>query len=59
MSDTIDILKKLALQVRNATQEGENTAERVGRVLVGILENLGVADLDKLSDTAQNIYLAY
>lgn len=50
MSDTIDILKKLALQVRNATQEGENTAERVGRVLVGILENLGVADLDKLSD---------
>lgn len=50
MSDTIDILKKLALQVRNATQEGENTAERVGRVLVGILDNLGVADLDKLSD---------
>lgn len=50
MSDTIDILKKLALQVRNATQEGENTAERVGRVLVGILENLGSADLDILSD---------
>lgn len=38
MSDTIDILKKLALQVRNAADEGENTAERVGRVFVGILE---------------------
>lgn len=50
MADSVDILKKLAQQVRNATQEGENTAERVGRVLVGILDNLGSADLDKLSD---------
>lgn len=48
MADSVDILKKLAQQVRNATQEGENTAERVGRVLVGILDNLGSADLEGL-----------
>lgn len=41
MGDTADILKKLALQVRNASGSGENTAERVGRVLVGILDGLG------------------
>lgn len=40
MADTIDILKELALQVRFATQENENTAERVGRTLVGILNLL-------------------
>lgn len=40
MADTIDILKELALQVRYATQENENTAERVGRTLVGILNLL-------------------
>lgn len=50
MADSVDILKKLAQQVRNATQEGENTAERVGRVLVGILENLSQYDIDKLSE---------
>lgn len=50
MADSVDILKKLAKQVRNATQEGENTAERVGRVLVGILENLSQYDIDKLSE---------
>lgn len=38
MDDTLDILKKLALQIRNASSEGENTAERVGRTLVGILD---------------------
>lgn len=31
MSDSVDILKKLALQVRNASVEGENTAERIGQ----------------------------
>ena len=50
MADSVDILKKLAQQVRNATQEGENTAERVGRVLVGILEKLSQYDIDKLSE---------
>ena len=32
MADTFDILRKLALQVRNATLAGENSAERVGRI---------------------------
>ena len=50
MADCVDILKKLAQQVRNATQEGENTAERVGRVLVGIIENLSQYDIEKLSE---------
>lgn len=50
MADSVDILKKLAQQVRNATQEGENTAERVGRVLVGIIENLSLYDIEKLSE---------
>lgn len=40
MPDTLDILRKLALQIRNASSEGENTAERVGRTLVGILNLL-------------------
>lgn len=35
MADTFDILRKLALQVRNATLAGENSAERVGRILWG------------------------
>lgn len=38
MADTFDILRKLALQVRNATLAGENSAERVGRTFVGILD---------------------
>ena len=50
MADSVDILKKLAQQVRNATQEGENTAERIGRVLVGIIENLSQYDIEKLSE---------
>ena len=37
MPDTLDILRKLAAQVRGATEEGENTAERIGRLFVGIL----------------------
>ncbi|WP_321479773.1 carbohydrate binding domain-containing protein [uncultured Bacteroides sp.] len=51
MTDTIDILKKLALQVRNAVDPAENTAERVGRLLVGILENLSDADIEELAKT--------
>lgn len=49
MADSIDILKKLALQVRNASAAGENTAERVGRTLVGILDLLGGGDIEELS----------
>ena len=48
MADTFDILRKLALQVRNATLAGENSAERVGRTFVGILD---------LIDALKNIYL--
>lgn len=48
MADSIDILKKLALQVRNASEAGENTAERVGRTLVGILELLSKDNIDEL-----------
>lgn len=49
MADSIDILKKLALQVRNASASGENTAERVGRTLVGIIEHLGEGNIDELA----------
>ncbi|MEG1334743.1 MAG: hypothetical protein RSD11_13925, partial [Bacteroides sp.] len=50
MGDTAEVLKKLALQVRNASSAGENTAERVGRVLMGLLELLdnGNEELKKL-----------
>ena len=51
--DSVEILKELANLVRNAKQTGENTAERVGRILVGILDNIGQIDIDKLS----NIFL--
>ncbi|MDC1810820.1 hypothetical protein POZ03_10170, partial [Bacteroides uniformis] len=37
MSDTLTTLKELAAQVRGTTEEGENTAERIGRLFVGIL----------------------
>lgn len=49
MADSIDILKKLALQVRNASAAGENTAERVGRTLVGIIEHLGEGNITELA----------
>ena len=49
MSDSVDILKKLALQVRNASAEGENTAERIGRIFIGILENTDNSDIEKLT----------
>ena len=49
MSDSVDILKKLALQVRNASTEGENTAERIGRIFIGILENMDNPDIEKLT----------
>lgn len=50
MADTIDTLKKLANLVRYASASGENTAERVGRLLVGILEKLENADIQKLAE---------
>ena len=37
MSDTLTTLKELAAQVRGATRKGENTAEKIGRIFVGIL----------------------
>ena len=36
--DTLGTLKELAAQVRSATEDSENTAERVGRVFAGILD---------------------
>lgn len=51
MSDSVDILKKLALQVRNASTEGENTAERIGRIFIGILENMDNSDLESSPNT--------
>lgn len=48
MSDSIDILKELSLLIRNATKSGENTAERVGRTFVGIVDILSTVTLDKL-----------
>lgn len=50
MSDNIDVLKRLALLIRNATAEGENTAERVGRTFVGIIDLLSEISLDKLKE---------
>ena len=50
MSDSIDVLKRLALLIRNATMDGENTAERVGRTLVGIIEHLNDISIDDLYD---------
>lgn len=38
MADTIDTLKQIAQQIRYETEESKNTAERVGRTFVGILE---------------------
>ena len=49
MADTIETLKELARQVRYATQEGENTGERVGRTLVGILNLLSQCSLEELN----------
>ena len=46
MGDTVEVLKELATLVRNAKDIGENTAERVGRILIGILENLGLVSED-------------
>lgn len=38
MKDSLNTLKELASSVRNATKEGENSAERIGRLFEGILE---------------------
>lgn len=48
MADTVDKLKELAKLIRYASVSGENTAERVGRVLVGILETANVEELEKI-----------
>ncbi len=50
MSDGIDILKELALAIRNATKSGENTAERVGRTFVGIVDILSKINPDSLDE---------
>ena len=46
--DSIEMLKELSLLIRNATKSGENTAERVGRTFVGIVDILSTVTLDKL-----------
>lgn len=48
MADNLDILKQLALQIRNASENGENTAERVGRAFVGILNLLSKLSVEEL-----------
>lgn len=48
MADNLDILKQLALQIRNASENGENTAERVGRAFVGILNLLSKLSIEEL-----------
>ena len=55
--DSIEDLKELALQVRNATREGENTAERVGRLFVGIVERLGGGYFTLQTDANGVMYL--
>ena len=52
-------LKKLALQIKNATLPAENTAERVGTALLAIIEAVGVDELGRfflrkdITDTAK------
>lgn len=48
MSKTTEDLKKSALQIRNATESGENTAERIGKLFEDILSVLD--DLDNYID---------
>lgn len=52
MGDTLDILNKLALQIRNASNEGENSAERIGRTFIGIIEliqkGVSISELEKI-----------
>ena len=57
MADTLEILKQLALQVRNATGAAENTAERVGRTLVGILDLLDTGDMPTVADLFEKVNL--
>lgn len=51
---TINEIKQLAAAVKNATQVGENTAERVGGVLAGLVEIAEQQD-SKLSDLSDNV----
>lgn len=57
--DSLEVLKAIAKQVRNATEVGENTAERVGRFLEGIVNWLNEQNFDErylrkdIEDTAQ------
>lgn len=51
---TLEELQELASLVRNATQEGENTAERVGKLFEGIVERL---DFASIVEELQNSYV--
>ena len=56
MSDSLDKLKGLAQQIRNATLQGENTAERVGRVLEGTVqavEDMSVRNKGYFTDSSK------
>lgn len=44
MKDSLNTLKELASSVRNATKEGENSAERIGRLFEGILEYIKIPE---------------
>lgn len=52
MTTTIDEIKQQAEAVKNATQVGENTAERVGGALAGLADIVKQQD-SKLSDLAE------
>ena len=58
---SLEVLKAIAKQVRNATEVGENTAERVGRFLEGIVNWLEDQNFDErylrkdIEDTAQQL----
>lgn len=51
---TIDEIKQQAAAVKNATQVGENTAERVGGALAGLADIAEQQD-SKLSDLSENV----
>lgn len=63
MKDSLNTLKELASSVRNATKEGENSAERIGRLFEGILEYIkipeSIENYFELKQDSNGLYYIY
>lgn len=63
MKDSLNTLKELASSVRNATKEGENSAERIGRLFEGILEYIktpeSIENYFELKQDGNGLYYIY